>query len=64
MTERGKFHDKYLRQLASDASDEITGPRLTARIDRASVVRCPSTGEKVGRDSDTFKRLERRLAPR
>lgn len=62
MTECGKFHDKYLRQLASDASDEITGPRLTARIDKATVARCPSTGERVDRDSDTFKRLERRLA--
>ncbi len=64
MSEQGKFHDKYLRQLASDASNEISGPRLTARIDRASIVRCPATGERVGRDTDTFKRMERRLAPR
>ena len=63
MAEQGKFHDKYLRQLAANASDRISGPRLTARIERASVVRCPSTGERVGRDTDTFKRLERRLAP-
>lgn len=62
MTERGKFHDKYLRQLASDASDRITGPRLTANICNATVARCPSTGERVDRDSDTFKRLECRLA--
>lgn len=63
MAEWGKFHDKYLRQLAADASDRISGPRLTARIERASLVRCPSTGERVGRETDTFKRLERRLAP-
>lgn len=63
MAEQGKFHDKYLRNLVRDASDRITGPRLTARIERASVARCPSTGERVGRDTDTFKRLERRLAP-
>jgi hypothetical protein len=63
MAEQGKFHDKYLRQLAADASDRITGPRLTASIDRASVARCPTTGERVDRNTDTFKRLERRLAP-
>lgn len=63
MAEQGKFHDKYLRNLARDASDRITGPRLTARIERASVARCPSTGEMVGRDTDTFKKMERRLAP-
>lgn len=62
MTEPGKFHDKYLRQLAADACDRITGPRLTARIERASVARCPSTGERVGRDTDTFKRMENRFA--
>ncbi|MCX7561098.1 hypothetical protein OS190_16130 [Sulfitobacter sp. F26204] len=63
MTERGKYHDKYLRQLAADASDRITGPRLTVRIDKATVARCPATGELVARDSDTFKKLEHRLAP-
>jgi hypothetical protein len=63
MTERGQFHDKYLRQLAADASDEITGPRLTVRIDKAAVARCPSTGELVARNTDTFKQMERRLAP-
>lgn len=64
MNEHGQFHEKYLKNLVGDASDTTSGPRLTASIDRASVVRCPSSGEKVGRDSDTFKRLERHLAPR
>ncbi len=59
----GKFHDKYLRQLASDASDDITGPRLTLDIRKASVVRCPKTGELIGRDSDTFKKMEAHFAP-
>lgn len=63
MSEQGKFHDKYLRNLAANASDRITGPRLTACVERASVVRCPSTGKRLGRDTDTFKRMERRLAP-
>ncbi|MEP3441211.1 MAG: hypothetical protein ABJN72_07025 [Sulfitobacter sp.] len=63
MTERGKFHDKYLKNLAAEASDEITGPRLTVHIKKAATARCPSTGELVARNTDTFKRMERRLAP-
>lgn len=62
MTERGKSHDKYLRQLATDASDEVTGPRLACRIDRATAAHCPSTGKLVDRGFDTFQRMERRLA--
>lgn len=52
-----------MRQLLRGVSDKITGPRLTARIDRASVARCPKTGERVERQSETFKKMERRLAP-
>jgi hypothetical protein len=63
MAELGRFHEKYVRQLAANVSDEITGPRLTVHIDKATVARCPSTGERVGRESDTFKKLERRRAP-
>lgn len=63
MAEQGKFHDKYLRQLAADASDRISDPRLTVRLERASVARCPTTGERVDRDSDTFKRMENRFVP-
>lgn len=61
----GKFHEKYLRQLAaeSDASDRVTGPRITVHIEKATFARCPSTGERVGRESDTFKKMERRRAP-
>ncbi|MCA1286736.1 hypothetical protein [Salipiger bermudensis] len=40
------------------------GPKLTMNIARASVVRCPDTGKPSGRDTDTFKRMEARFAPR
>lgn len=64
MSEQGKFHDKYVKQLVGDASDEITGPRLTANIRKANRIRCPQSGELAGRDTDQFRRMEVRFAPR
>ncbi|APG48473.1 hypothetical protein [Phaeobacter porticola] len=64
MSEQGKFHDKYVQQLIKGASDKITGPRVTANIRNANCVRCPQSGELAGRNSDQFRRMEVRFAPR
>lgn len=51
VTETGARTDRY-------------GPKLTMNLARASAVRCPRSGKLMTRDTDTFKRMEARLAPR
>ena len=55
--------ESQLRQLLRGASDQTSGPKLTADPAKASRVRCPKTGRLHERDSAAFKKMEAHYAP-